>query len=371
MASVTSLTTAWSILTELDTRPLRELVQAPFPVAIVGREQADRQWLADALRSDPFTGALTPLSRQTSLYALPLDKTSRLQAAQARLVFFPIAAGREDLSQEKQAIAELLNLNAHLPIVVVHLRPGASKEFYTPMLNVWMGAREIVVDPEENEPFGAEFAPALKALAPEQEIQLGYHFPALRPALARQLIRQTSMTNATYAATMGLAEILPALLVPGNVADFVVLTKNQALMAYKIALLMGNDIGMQEMMGELAGVLGGGFFWRETARRLVGFVPGWGLIPKVAVAYAGTYLIGEATYYWYAYHEQMTAAQMKALYDGAMSEGREKAAAIVSKLKRNRETRQEKAPRRKRALPKFRKKKQRPGQTDEIKSTED
>ncbi len=359
MANVSSLTTAWSILSELDARPLRELVQAPFPVAIISQEQADRQWLADALRTEPFTGQLTPLSPQVTLHQLPLGKNDAPWVAQARLVFIPIAGGREDVSREEEAISRLLALNAHLPIVVVQIRPGAGQEFYTPMLNVWMGAREIVVDPDEEEPFSAEFVPLLKTLAPEQEIQLGFHFPAFRPALARQLIRQTSITNATYSATTGLAEIVPALLIPGNVADFVVLTKNQGLMAYKIALLMGNDIALQEMLGELAGVLGGGFLWRETARRLVGLVPGWGVIPKVAVAYAGTYIIGEAAYYWYAYHQQMTAAQMKTLYARAVTEGRERATDIIANMKQKRAERKARAPRRKLPLPRFRKRKQR------------
>lgn len=369
--NVSSLTTAWSILTELDTRPLRDLVQAPFPVAILSSEQADRQWLADALRTDPFTGKLTLLSPQVTLHQLPLGKNDASWVAQARLVFIPIAAGRGDVAREEQAVAQLLHLNAHLPIVVVQIRPGAGKEFYTPMFNMWQGAREIVVDPEEEEPFSAEFVPVLKTLAPEQEIQLGYHFPALRPALAKQLVRQTSMTNATYSATTGLAEIVPMLLIPGNMADFVVLTKNQGLMAYKIALLMGNDIGMQEMVGELAGVLGGGFLWRETARRLVGFIPGWGIVPKVAVAYAGTYIIGEATTYWYAYHKQMTAAQMKALYDRAVAEGREKAAGIIAAMKQKRTEKKEKAPRKKRSLPKFRRKKQLPSPTEDIPTIKD
>jgi uncharacterized protein (DUF697 family) len=170
------------------------------------------------------------------------------------------------------------------------------------------------------------------------------------------------MTNATYSAATGLTEIIPVLLVPGNVADFVVLTKNQALMAYKIALLMGNDIAMQEMIGELAGVLGSGFLWRETARRLVGFIPGWGIIPKIAVAYAGTYLVGEATYYWYAYHEQLTAEQMRMIYTQAMAEGRRKASAILARVKR---TETDSAPRKRFALPKpnLRRRKHRPAAT--------
>lgn len=333
MASPTSLQSAWSILTELDVSDLRESVHAPFPVAILGRDPDARQWLSDALHTNPFDHTLTPVGSHTAIFPLPLEGDRRLIAARARLVFVAVPAGQEDLALERETIRDLLGLNPRLAVVVAQIRPGAAQEAYTPILAHWPGATEIVLDPNEKQPFDAELVPLLKRLAPDQEVLLGHHFPGLRPALSKQLIRQTSLTNAGYAATMGVAELVPLLLIPGNVADFVVLTKNQALMAYKLALLMGNDIGLQEMLGELAGVLGGGFLLRETARRLVGFIPGWGIIPKVAVAYAGTYLLGETVYYWYAYHEKLTGEQMRAIYERALAEGKEKAAAVIGKTR--------------------------------------
>lgn len=181
--------------------------------------------------------------------------------------------------------------------------------------------------------YGVNNLPSIRLVHPHRT---GRQRPArigARP-LSKQLIRQTSLANAGYAAASGVAELLPIFLIPNNMADFVILTKNQALMAYKLALLMGNDIGVQEMIGELAGVLGGGFLLREAARRLVGIIPGWGLIPKVAIAYAGAYVIGEAAYYWYAYHEKLSADQMKALYARALAEGKEKGAGLIRNARR-------------------------------------
>ena len=352
MASVTTLQNTWSILTEMDTRGLRESIHAPFSMFILGQRQQDRQWLADALRTDPFTHDLTLLSPQVSLRPLPTDLRGVQQVARAKLVFIVIDASADDARAEEQTLAALLAQNPHLPVMVVQLRANSSQERYIPLLATWQGAREVVLDTLLPQPFGREFISALTALLPDAEIPLGYHLPALRPALARRLIHQTSMSNATYAATTGLAELIPAMLIPGNVADMMVLTKNQGLMAYKIALLMGYDIGLQEMLGELAGVLGSGFLWRETARRLVGFVPVWGLAPKIAVAYAGTHLVGDAALYWYAWHEKMSVEQMHELYARAMTEGREKAANILSKLKRDKRRKQIKKPRKRLTLPK-------------------
>jgi uncharacterized protein (DUF697 family) len=117
--------------------------------------------------------------------------------------------------------------------------------------------------------------------------------------------------------------------IPFNMADIVILTKNQALMAYKLTLSLGHDIGAQEMAAQLAGVLGSGFVWRELARRLVGFIPLWGLVPKVAVAYAGTYVTGYAVFQWYAYGQTLSPEKMRQLYAQALAEGKRRAAALV------------------------------------------
>ena len=91
---------------------------------------------------------------------------------------------------------------------------------------------------------------------------------------------------------------MPLLSAPLNLGDIVVLTKNQVMMCYRIALASGRDGEPRELIGEILGVLGGGMLFRQAARQLVGLIPFIGILPKVAVAYAGTYAIGRATSAW-------------------------------------------------------------------------
>jgi hypothetical protein len=52
-------------------------------------------------------------------------------------------------------------------------------------------------------------------------------------------------------------------------------------------------VGYLEQKGEIAAIVAGAFGWRALARELIGKIPlGGGLIPKAAVAFAGTYVVG-------------------------------------------------------------------------------
>ena len=52
-------------------------------------------------------------------------------------------------------------------------------------------------------------------------------------------------------------------------------------------------VGYREQKAEIASVLVGAFGWRAIARELVGNIPlGGGLLPKAAIAYAGTRVVG-------------------------------------------------------------------------------
>jgi uncharacterized protein (DUF697 family) len=87
--------------------------------------------------------------------------------------------------------------------------------------------------------------------------------------------------------------MVPVLNIPLNAADMLVLSKNQALLVYKLALAFGAPADFQAQMKEVLPVIGSGFLWRQVARQLVGLIPGFGIVPKVAVAYAGTYATGK------------------------------------------------------------------------------
>ncbi len=162
----------------------------------------------------------------------------------------------------------------------------------------------------------------LRALPRHLHLAVARQLPVFRPAVIRSLIEETSRTNAVYAASTGVAEVVPVLNIPLNVADTVVLGKNQLVMAYKVALAAGKTGKPQELMGEIVGVLGGGLLFRQVARGLVGLIPVWGWLPKVAVAYAGTQVIGTATALWATEGRTVTSRDLRGLYENALGRGR-------------------------------------------------
>ena len=100
---------------------------------------------------------------------------------------------------------------------------------------------------------------------------------------------------------------------PLNLGDMVVLTKNQLMMCYRLALAAGRDDEPRAMMTEIIGVLGSGVLFRQAARQLVGLIPIAGLLPKVAISYAGTYAIGKAMVAWTTEGKQVTVDDRRQL----------------------------------------------------------
>lgn len=329
MPNWNDLSHLWSTLTEVDTSALREQVRTPFRVAVLGSDARAVHWLIDQLRTDPFSGQLHALPHTLLPYTLPISDTVLQEAAAGDVAILVLAEEQAELKAERQAFATLREHNRSLTLIIVHLQAAKESTSIAAARRNWRGAAEVVVSSQHPHPLAVDLIPTLIDLFPERQVALAHYLPALRADIARAIINETCLTNAGYAASTGLAEIIPVLNIPFNVADIVVLTKNQVLMAYKLALSLGQDIGAQEMAAQLAGVLGSGFMWRELARRLVGFIPLWGLIPKVAVAYAGTYVTGYAVFQWYAYGQTLSPERMRQLYAQALTEGKRRAGALV------------------------------------------
>jgi hypothetical protein len=83
------------------------------------------------------------------------------------------------------------------------------------------------------------------------------------------------------------------------------------------------------MMGEIIGVLGGGVLFRQIARQLVGLIPIAGLLPKVAIAYAGTYAIGRAMVAWTTEGRQITVDTVSSYTREGLVRGRALAEYLV------------------------------------------
>jgi len=150
------------------------------------------------------------------------------------------------------------------------------------------------------------------------------------------LINEACLSNSTYAFSTGLAEIVPLLTLPLTVTDIVVLTKNQAFLVYRLGLLFGFSTRWQDYVGEFGSVIGGSFLWRQLARYLVGLIPGWGIIPKVAVSYSGTYAVGEAVLQWYITGRHLGRKELNTLYRSALARGKQNAERLVAHMPHHR-----------------------------------
>jgi hypothetical protein len=80
--------------------------------------------------------------------------------------------------------------------------------------------------------------------------------------------------------------------------------------------------------------VGGGFVWRQIGRGLIGLVPVWGIVPKVGIAYAGTFATGQAIYRWCAYGEKLSAAALNKLYSEATERGKQLAQSLLELRKK-------------------------------------
>jgi uncharacterized protein (DUF697 family) len=182
----------------------------------------------------------------------------------------------------------------------------------------------IVAIPDPHDPTAADtLASALLGRLPaERHLAAARRLPGLRAAVARDLIHSTSFSNGTYALVSGISEQFPVLNLTIAAADLLVLTKNQVLMMYKLALAHGAPSDFQAFVREIVSVIGLAYFWRQTARTLVGLIPGAGIVPKVAVSYAGTYTIGVAAWRWFATGELVSQQQLQQIAHDALERGK-------------------------------------------------
>ena len=317
---MSNLSTLWSTLTEVDVGEIRQQVEQPLRMVVLSTDAGAAEWLVETLLANPFQPTSTPRSQAIWVLNLPATGPDLAEAARADLALVLAPVG--NTTEAEGAFRKLRTLRANQTVIIVHLLDEGTPTGPLSWQGQWRGAVEAVVQRSAPAPLAADLIPALVNALPEQHVRLAHYLPALRPAVVEGLIRDTCRANATYAGTTGVAEIMPVLSIPLNVADIVILTKNQVLLTYKVALSLGEVGTLQEIAGPVGVVLGSGFVWRQMARTLVGFVPVIGVVPKVAVAYAGTYVIGQAVFAWYARGQKLEGEQLRALYAEAIQEAR-------------------------------------------------
>jgi hypothetical protein len=155
-----------------------------------------------------------------------------------------------------------------------------------------------------------------------------------RGPVVDQIIKTVSKENALFALATAVPAILPFISIPWAVGEFAsdtaFLTMNQVRMAFQIAGASDRIIGYREQRAEMASLVAGAFGWRALARELIGHIPlGGGLIPKAAVAYAGTFVVGVSLDRYYRIGYGLTREERKSAYEGAYEHGKTVARALL------------------------------------------
>jgi hypothetical protein len=162
----------------------------------------------------------------------------------------------------------------------------------------------------------------------DMAVPLARQFPVFRHAVVEWIIHSIARENALFALATALPDVVPNLVelpwVLGEWAsDTAFLTANQFRMAFLIAAACGRRAGFADQQGQILSIAAGAFGWRAIARELAGKIPfGGGLIPKGAIAYAGTYVVGKALERWQHTQTRLAREERRKLYETALERGR-------------------------------------------------
>lgn len=173
---------------------------------------------------------------------------------------------------------------------------------------------------------------------PDLAVPLARRLIPFRPEVSHRVIKKVARENALFALATAVPDIVPFISLPWAIGEFAsdtaVLTANQIRMSFILAAASDHDVGYREQKGEIASIVLGAFGWRAMARELVGHIPlGGGLIPKAAIAYAGTRVVGLSIERFYRVGQGYTREERRSAYEDALERGKQIVAALLDALK--------------------------------------
>lgn len=349
-----SIKDIWRVMKDVDLDAVRAQANAPFEVLIVSDDGRDAEALAWTMSTD----VPAPAHRGSLAAAAP---SGALQPANAPSAPETEGVVVDDIHPWLHVINARNGVPADLPsseVAIIVSRTGklpqateAVRDHLTkhriPAVTVVVGAhggaasiphrsemRRIAIEHIHVSALAALADALIASTRAEARLALARGFPWARGAVFLAIVDETARTNASYALTTGLAETMVILSAPIALGDMLVLTKNQLLMSYRIVLGSGRDGEPKALLGEIVGVLGGGLLLRQAARSLVGLIPIVGLVPKVAIAYGGTYAIGRAMMAWATDGRAVTADAVKKYSSEGVERGRRIARTLAAQSKR-------------------------------------
>jgi hypothetical protein len=175
-------------------------------------------------------------------------------------------------------------------------------------------------------------------------LALARTFPPFRKPVSERIIATVSKENAMFSIATAMPNVFPGILtlpwsVPEAMSDTAVLTINQIRMAFLLAAASDRPIGYREQKMEVGGIVAAAFGWRGVARQLVSKIPfGGGIVPKAAIAYAGTYVEGMSLERMYSRGYGLTRNERSLAYGSALERGRTVVEAFLEAYREKRGT---------------------------------
>jgi uncharacterized protein (DUF697 family) len=294
----------WRVTREIDVNALRADFERPVRLDVLGSEPRMAEQLANLL--DPTDAAVSLLDRDLAgdIRVGTLEDWSNANRGKVDADAYIVTVGRGVDPEGRRALAAISQGKA--PVLLVQPRDGSDV--------VVVGIPEervLALAPDMPESVVRDrLVAALVRAAPGVVLPLARRHPLIREPVARHLILDASRVNAQFAAVSNVPGLVPVIgTMFEAVADLFVLTKNQVLLVLKLGGLYGRDLRFsQQLLMEIAPVVGSAFVWRTAARTLVGLLPALiSALPKTAVAYMGTYVVGEMAHYYFRYGREPPA----------------------------------------------------------------
>jgi uncharacterized protein (DUF697 family) len=291
----------WRALAEVDPQAIALQAIQNVSIAIVGAPDVGKATLRRALLGhggEPYSGAIE---------VVEVEGDGRLPWTPGAHLYLYLVDGGRGIDPADVAPARQLEGRGGRVLYVVNKADqlGAPEAFrYTAgsAFGVTPGERLALAVATDPSHLNRELIPKMAQALDTRALAMARMLPGTREAVAQSLIFDASKANAQFAVLSSLPANIPLVGTLATLgADTLVLTKNQALLVFKLAAIHGRALDSKmQLAAEIAPVVGAAFLWRNTARALIGLLPGLvSALPKAAVAFAGTYVVGQSAHYYY------------------------------------------------------------------------
>jgi hypothetical protein len=169
---------------------------------------------------------------------------------------------------------------------------------------------------------------------PDLSLSLARQIEVFRKPVSQRITWNVAKENALFAVATAVPSMVPLVSLPWAIGEFAsdtaFLTANQVRMAFMLAAAHDRTVGYAEQKAEIASVFAGAFGWRALARELAGKMPmGSGLVPKAAISFAATYVIGMSLERLYRHGRGFTKEERQAIYQEALERGKDMVAGFL------------------------------------------